>query len=140
MLVKLGLVICLGAIFIIFSREFITFGKRIFSIPGVKLLLPLAIASLLIELHEEWGRWLLLRLQSVIHQFLHDIATLLPVKISSVFLVRIIYLFLLAMLPLCVYLFRARNKTRAHSRRLTYVLFSLGIWIVAVILLTVVSV
>ncbi len=136
MLFTLAVTVFFGAILVFFSQEFVRLFKKIFSIPGVKLLLPLALASWLIEAYEDWGRWLLLRFQAASHQALHQLATLVPFEAGVISFMRIVYLFLLAGLPLWIYRLRAKQKGQPRSQFITDRL-SLALWIVAAILLTV---
>ena len=136
MLLTLSLTIFLGAIFVFFSQEFVRFNKKVFSIPGVKLLLPLALASWLIEVYEDWGRWVLMRCQSLLHQVLSQIASILPFDKGALAVVHILYLFILAGLPLWSYLLWCQHTGRLHPKPFNYRL-SLVLWAVAAILLTV---
>ena len=136
MLLTIALTVLCGAVCIFFSQEFIRIHKKIMLIPGVKLLLPLVLASLLIEMYEEWGRWLLIRLQTVLHQMFYKLSTLLPFETGAIFFIRVMYLFILAGLPLWMYLLWAKQKGLRHPKPFNYGL-GLALWIAAVILLTV---
>jgi hypothetical protein len=132
----LALVVLGSAIFVFFSDEFVKFLGKIFSIPGVKLLLPLALASLIIEAYEDWGYWLLVKAQAFLHQFVNKFATFLPFEWGAVAVTRIVIIFLFICLPIWFFRIRAKKKGQRHPQRLAYYL-GLTLWIFAVILLTV---
>lgn len=136
LLLTLALSICGGAIFIFFSQEFLRIYKKILSIPGVKLLLPLILASWFIEVYEGWGRWLMIRCQSVLHQILYQLATMMPFETGAVSVIRILYLFILSGLPLWSYLLWCKYRGRAHPKPFDYH-WGFILWVVAAILLTV---
>ncbi len=136
MIVTLALVVFCSSIVAFFSQEFIRMFKKLFSIPGVKLFLPLAIASLLIEMHEEFGFWVLTWGQLQLHRIINAVARFLPFDTGSVLLVRIVFLFCLAILPVLVFRFGVKKKGRAQPDVVSY-WSGLVLWIIAVILLTV---
>ncbi len=136
MLLRLAVVVFCCSIVVFFAQEFGRLFKKILSIPGFKLLLPLVLASWLIESYELWGQWVLLKIQAGFHLVINATATLIPFTTGAVSFTRIIFLFVLASLPLCVYRLRARQQKRRHPEPVSYWL-GLTIWVVAAILLTV---
>jgi len=136
MIVTLTLLVFCSSIIAFFSQEFLRMFKKLFSIPGVKLLLPLAVASLLIEMHEDFGFWVLTWGQLQLHRIINALAGLLPFETGSVLLVRIVFLFCLAILPVLVYRFGVKKKGRAQPDDVSY-WSGLVLWIIAAILLTV---
>ena len=104
------------AIVAFFSQECIRVCKKITSIPGAKLLLPLAFASWMLEEYEDWGGWLLVKFQAVLHQTIHFFSTLLPFEFErgKISLIRIIFLFLLACLPVWLPVWLHRLKAIDH--------------------------
>ena len=116
MLLTLALTVLIGSVFVFFSQEFIRLFKKLMSIRGVKLFLPLVIASCLVEIYEEWGRWLLLRFQLAVHEVIYQLATFVPFDTGAISLIRILYLFILAGLPLWIYRLRTKKKVRCDQR------------------------
>ena len=130
------------AIVAFFSQECIRVCKKITSIPGAKLLLPLAFASWMLEEYEDWGGWLLVKFQAVLHQTIHFFSTLLPFEFErgKISLIRIIFLFLLACLPVWLPVWLHRLKAiRSGQRNPETITYRVGLllWIIAVIMLTV---
>ena len=136
MMLVLALAMLGMSIAVIFSQEFVRIFKKIASIPGVTLLVPLAFASWFIELYEDWGHWLLLRWRVFIDQGLHAVALALPFGKASHSFARILFLFLLATVP--VWLARLVAKKRGIKRPLTQSYrVGLVLWVIAVIVLSV---
>jgi len=139
MMVTIAVIVFCASIAAFFAQEFGRMFKKFFSIPGFKLLIPLIIASWLIEMYEEWGLWLLLRIQAWLHQFVHQLHRLVPFEQGSLPLTKIIYLFLVASLPIWIFrLATFRNWSRKHTPHTYWV--GLVLWIIAAILLTLSSV
>jgi hypothetical protein len=136
MLFKLAFIVFCSSVVVFFAEEWGRFFKKVLSLPGFKLLLPLVIASCFIEFYDIWGEWLLLKIQSGFHLAIHTISNLLPFTQGAVFLTRILFLLGLASLPLCFYQLRAKQKKRPHLEPVSYWL-GLTIWIIAALLLTV---
>jgi len=136
MYITMVLVVLCTAIVVLFSQEFAGLFKKIFAIPGVKLLLPLAFASWVIETYENWGLWLLLWCKDGLHTLMHRLDVYLPTHVSSLSLAHIIHLFLLASLPACLLLALAKGRGRYEPWPCTYQVGA-AIWIVAAVLLTV---
>ena len=136
MLLTLALLVFCSAIFVIFLDEFTGLLKKFFSIPGFKLVIPLIIASLIIEIYEEWGQWLLLWFQKGLHQIVYKFATFMPFEMGAVLIVRILFLFVAAMLPIGISHFRAKRQGCRQPESFTFWL-GLTLWLIAIILLTV---
>ncbi len=139
MLVTIALVVLCSSIVVFFSEEFISLFKKMLAIPGVKLLLPLVIASLFVEMYESWGLWVLARCQAALHQVIYLLSRLVPFETGSVSLMRIVYLFIIASLPVWCFLLKSRLQGRRYPvHPFTYHL-GLVLWVMAVILLSVPS-
>jgi hypothetical protein len=136
MLLTLTLTVLIGSIFVLFSQEFIGLFKKIMSIPGVKLFLPLAVASSVVEIYEELGWWLLSQFQLVVHQSIYYLAAFLPFDTGAISLICILYLFLVASIPSWIYRFRTQKRVRSDQLVFTRWL-GLWLWIMAAILLLV---
>ena len=136
MLSTFSLVIFFLAILLIFSQEVTRFMKKLAAKPGMKLLLPLVLASWFIETWEEWGRWLLLWCQAEFQQISHTAAQLLPFQTGALHLIRILTLFVFACIPAAIFWVRVKYK-RLYSLPLFSYYISLLLWIIAVFLLIV---
>lgn len=136
MLVTFAIVVFLSSIVVFFADEFGGYLKKILAIPGAKLLLPLVLASFFVEIYEGLGLWLLARCQVFIHQLIYQCAKVLPFEKVSITVARIVYLFLVASLPLWIFRFRAMRRGQRKPQHFAYYL-ALLLWMVATILLTV---
>lgn len=138
MVVTIALVVFLSSIVAFFAEEFGRMFKKIFAIPGAKLLLPLAFASWLIEVYEDWGLWLLVWFQALLNQALHKLSTFMPFERGSISLIQIIYLFLIGSLPIWIFRYRAIRKGSRKPQPFSYWL-GLILWISATIMLVVIT-
>ena len=129
------LVIVCTTIVVLFSQEFAGLFKRIFSIPGAKLLFPLAIASLLVEYYEEWGLWLLLVCKDGLHYVFYKISDIVPSR-NAVKILHVFYLFLLSRLPIWILFAVAKSRDRPKPWPHTLQL-SIVIWVIIAVILTV---
>jgi hypothetical protein len=136
MLVTLAAVVLIASIAVFFSQEFVRLFKKIMGIPGVKLLLPLVLASLLLETYEVWGYWILKHCHLALHILVYKITVLLPFETGALLLMRVIFLFLFGSAPVWYFKFRYRNDIRLYPKKFSYRL-GLTLWIIAAILLAV---
>lgn len=136
MLLTLALVVLLASCVAFFSKELMNVGNKIHAIPGLKLLLPLILASLFIVLFEDWARLLFFWSQTLVHRFLTAIAGALPFKSWNIIIVHSAALFMFSCSPLWLRKFRERRSRQRRppdsSNRLAAIL-----WVVASILLLV---
>ncbi len=139
MIGTIALVVFCASIAAFFAQEFGRMFKRFFAIPGVKLLVPLIVASWFIEIYEEWGLWLLLRIQVWLHQFVYKLHALIPFEKGSLPFTKIVYLCFVASLPLLISQLASIKKWRRKRPPQTYWL-GLVLWVIAAILLTLSSV
>ena len=136
MLVTIALVVFFASIASFFAPEFGRVFKKIFAIPGAKLLIPLVVASGFIVIYEEAGHWLLIRFQIMLHQWVIKLDTLIPFEAGSLSIARIISLFIIASLPIWIARGSAIRKKRLEPHTGTYWI-GLVLWIIGAILLTV---
>ncbi len=132
----LVLVILSATIVVFFSQEFAGMFKRILAIRGFKLLLPLAVVSLIVEYYQDWGILLLLFYKDYLHIFMHYTAGLLPFETVAISVIHIVYLLLIPSLTMLVFYgwswHKRRPKPWPHTHQLALIL-----WIIAAVLLTV---
>lgn len=135
MLITIALVVLMASIACFFAPEFGRLFKKVFAIPGAKLLIPLFMASWLIVLYEEFGHWLLIHFQIMLHRWVSRLDALLPFETASISIARIISLFLIASMPIWIARGSAFRKKLLAPHRGTYWI-GLMLWIIGAILLT----
>ena len=102
----------------------------------MKLCVPLILVSLLIEQYDNWCVWFLLECQIQLHNALKLVVGLLPFQLGAVLLSKVLFLFLLACLPMClVWLMEKRHKIVQMPISPSYLGYIL--WIIAAFLLIV---
>ena len=134
MFVSLTMVVFISALLLAFSQELSRFVKKMADIPGMKLLAPLAFASLLIEIYYGWCNGLLLLLCAGLNRIIQNTAALLPFQMGSLFLIRVVFLFLLVNLPVWIVWLNAQRTKKNSSSLFPYYL-SAVLWLIAVFLL-----
>lgn len=132
----IALVVLCTAIFVFFLDEFTELFKKIIALPGVKLLVPLILASWLIEYYELFWLWVLFVCKDIAHAVIHTTSVILPFQTGSVTAGHIIQLFLIACLPIWGFIGYSKYKKTPKPWPYTNHFASL-VWIIAVILLTV---
>jgi len=136
MYITLILAVLFTAIVVFFSQEFINMFKKIFAIPGAKLILPLMLASWLVEYFEDWLLWILLGIKNALHQVVYWLNALIPFERGSISIAHTILLFLLASLPVWILIAVVKYKGKYDPWPYTYELGAI-LWLTAAILLTV---
>ena len=139
MIVTIALITFFASIAAFFAQEFGRMFKKLFAIPGMKLLLPLILASWVIIVYEEWGLWLLLRTHIATHQLIHRLHALVPFEQGSLPFTKVIFLFLMATLPIWFFELAALRKGRRKRIPRTYWI-GWVLWVIAAILLTLSSI
>jgi len=129
------LLICfISAIILVFAQEFTQFIKKLSEFPAVHLLVPIIIASLLIELNEDWESWFLLYTQVKFNDLIQNIVDLLPFQTGSLYLIKILILFFLACFPTSIFWFYAKRHELGSLPVMSYYL-SAVLWIIAALVL-----
>ena len=130
----IALVFLGSAIVVFFANEFSHVFKKIWAIPGVKLLLPLCVLSWVVVVYEAWGYWLLQKGHGILDRVVHVLVLWLPFEAGALACIRIIFLFIIASVPLWIH----RVRPTKNSLKETAV-FSWGLvlWMVAVVLIVV---
>lgn len=134
-MVVLSLVVVGCAIVVFFSQEFGNAFKKLFAIRGMKLLLPLILATGLIVDYEHWVLWGLLHLQAILQGFVTLFAGWLPFQKGADSIAKILILFVSSILPVFAINVWLKKKTY-HSFKHAYVISAL-IWLLVAILLIV---
>ncbi|AHE66435.1 hypothetical protein [Legionella oakridgensis] len=136
MLFTLALIILGATVVVFFSQEFAGVFKKIFAIPGVKLFMPLAFVSWLIDSFEPWVFWLLLKCKEGLLYLIYQFAEWMPWKKNAVALAQILILFLLPMIAMGILFLWAKFKKMHEPWPYTYDI-GVVLWIISFILLTV---
>lgn len=126
-----SIVIVFAALCLVFSQEVMRLLTKVSNKPLVMLLLALVLASWFVEEFEEWGRWLLLTCRVELENVFLKIAEFLPFGMSSLYLLRIAFLFVLACSP--SWIFWLKEKYMKGNEK-SWILFYVGavLWILAV--------
>lgn len=130
MLLTLALIILGTSILVFFSDEFARIIKKLFSVYWIRLLLPIIIVSMLIEHYMDW----VLRGKEFILELVYCINA--PLHLETTVIAQIIFLFLIANIPIWILHLLAKRKMIPKPWEHTY-LTSILLWVVAVILLIV---
>lgn len=132
------IVLC-TAIIVFFLQEWTQLGKAIFSIPGVKLFLPLIVASwLVIDFESHSGHWIIYHVHAWLHFKLQQLANLLPFLTYPLSMVQVMLLFSLALLPLLLAQWRNRRKSKWINHPWSFLeRLSLVLWVILTFFLVV---
>ena len=131
MLLSLTLIVVVSSILVFFSEEWTRLGIKIFNVPGVKLLLPLILASWVMAQTEDWGSWLLIRCQAGLHRSEQSLSQILSWPVA-----RTLHLTLLASAPGLIAWLRFRGKTFPFHQQQVF-FFGLVLWLLLAVLLSV---
>lgn len=139
MLLTLALIIFFSSILVVFSKEFIQLFKKIFSIKGSKLVIPLLIVSWVIYSFNVLFLSLLFYLREVLNNIVLFIVKMVPFHQGATSFSLIILLTLLSTVPIIIIdIFSRRRKGyKRYTRYKHPYLTSTLIWIIVVFLLVV---
>ena len=113
MLFTLTLVILLGAITVFFSQEFLGVIKKIFAVKGVKLFLPLLVASWFVFSYGDWVIFALTYYRETLVKVLTFIDAIIPFPQIAEHVAIVIVLTLVSVLP--VYLIDLFMRKRSYK-------------------------
>lgn len=99
MLLTVALVVLCSSIFVLFSKEFGNLIKKIFTIPGTKLLLPLVLITTFYVLFEPWAILFILKLKALLHLLVAAIESLIPFTWAADFVANLLVLITFTLLP-----------------------------------------
>ncbi|KGP63376.1 hypothetical protein EP47_02170 [Legionella norrlandica] len=111
MLLNLALVILLAAIVVFFSQELIGIIKKIFAVKGVKLIVPLGVASWLIYNFDYLFLWVMYYIREVLQVLLSLLTFIIPLGQYSGVVALIILLATLSVVPVLLVDLVIRKKT-----------------------------
>lgn len=128
----LALVIIIVSVFVFFSKEFTDKLNKLFEIRGVKLFLPLLLASWVMLYFESIFFWISTYAQVILVMILTPLATALPFGDYSLKIAEIFFLTLLpSLIVLGGVLYSSRRMNRPNP---TMNLVALGLWLYFVLL------
>ena len=136
MLLTLALVIFAAAIITLFSQEFIGLFKKIISIKGAELILPLAAASFVVYKFDFWFVWVLHYYRVILSHMVLYIAWIFPSYTFFTYIAIIAVLTILSVAPVILldWIFRKRAFKPYPYPYLTSSL----IWLISAMTITVV--
>lgn len=120
-------------ILLFFAKEFSELFKKIISIPGVILIVPLFLVSLLVEAYEPFFLWLLLQFKKGLHSFLQMVSQSIPIHPK---MAHIILLVLCGIVPFLILRTWEKINKITFIRSVTYIT-GVIVWITAAVLLTI---
>lgn len=133
MLLTLATVIFFASIALFFSQEFVRIFKKIFAVKGVKLFLPLAVASWLVYNCDYWFLWIIYYCREVLNAALSFLTRLVPLSEIASAVALIFLLTLSSVVP--VILLDLLSKRKTYKGYKYPYLTSTLIWIVCSVLL-----
>lgn len=134
-MLELASIVLLTSIIVFFSQEFGNMFKKFFAIRGMKLFVPLILASALVVNFEPWILAGLLSIKRVLHAILAWLQSMLPAYSITLPALTIILLLIISITPVMGIDYWIRRKSRLGYRY--KMLTSLVLWLFAAILLTV---
>ena len=133
MLLTLAMLVFFASIFVFFSQEFIRTFKRIFEIPGAKLVIPLAIGSWLVLTFDYWFLWAIYYCREILQTLLTVLVHIMPFQQGAATIALIILLTVLSVFPVFVIDWIIRKRTY-NAYRFPYLTSTL-IWISSAVIL-----
>lgn len=134
-MLEMALIILISSILVFFSEEWGNLFKKIFAIRGVKLFVPLIMASWLIVDYEPWLLKGLLGIKYVLHAIINALQSIMPSWSITPSLLTVLVLMLVSVLPVIGVDYLIRRKSPLGYRH--KIQTCLILWISTAILLTV---
>jgi hypothetical protein len=125
-------VVFISAIIVTFSKELGNFIKKILAIPGVGLLLPLTLVTILVVTYEPWVLAGLFYIKSSLHSTIMRVVSILPFQTGAQIIVATLVIMGLTLLPVLALNVWSKRRTRlpfSHSG-----VISAAIWLLVAIL------
>lgn len=133
MYLVLALIMMASAITILFEREFTNGLKKLFSIPGMSLFLPLFVLSFLLIYNQTLVLWSINETQNVLLTLIKGFKEIFPFQKGSQIVAPVVFIALIALIPHFVVAFKKKRRMRMTF---TYSwLVSLILWLILVFLL-----
>lgn len=134
-MLKVALVVLLSSIVVFFSKEFTDLFKKIVAIPGMKLLLPLLLATTLIVNFEPWIYMLLTHIQGFLRALSAKLTSWMPFQRGANYLANSLVLMSFTFLPVLSLQYWIKRKT---YRSFSYIGLTITIlWLFLAVLLSI---
>ena len=137
MLFTVALLILCSAIIIFFSQEFAAVFKKMFALPGVKILLPLLVLTQLLFSMESWTLFFLVGIHRFFNLLSQGLSSFLPANPLVFMASQIMSLWLLTVLP--GWIFNAWSLRKTFKPFPHSVFLGVMLWLLWVILCTLLS-
>ena len=102
LLSTIALIVLFASIFVMFNEELQSFAKKLFENKKLRLLFPLAIASLLVLYFEEELYRCLVAMRIFAYSLIYYIAKLMPFTIGNLIIEKALFLIVIAFLPIAL--------------------------------------
>ncbi len=132
-LLTVALVVLICSIFVFFSKEFGNLIKRVFAIPGMKLFLPLILATIVVVNFDSWVFIALAKTQSFLLRVTTTLTNWLPFQHGASYIADTLLLTGLSILPVIAIRWRVKRKSY-RPFQYSY-LTSTVIWLIVIVLL-----
>ncbi|MBN9231250.1 MAG: hypothetical protein BGO90_03620 [Legionella sp. 40-6] len=111
MLLTLALVVICASIMVFFSQEFMRTFKRIFALPGARLLLPILFASWLVYTFDYWVLWAVFYYRETLFTGLHFLEGILPAYAWTLPAIVVCLIWCVTILPVLALDYYYRRKS-----------------------------
>lgn len=133
---KIALLILFSAVCVFFSREFGDASKKIWRIPGLKLVLPMLIVTLVFVYFQSVIIFLLLAMHRFFDLLQQGFAWFLPSGVVFHAMIDIMTLWLLVILPLWIVdAWSLRNKFKPFTHRISLGVMVWLLWVIVWVLI-----
>ncbi|MFI4963633.1 MAG: hypothetical protein ACHP6H_07245 [Legionellales bacterium] len=133
MLFTLAMVVFFASIMVFFSQEFIRLFKRVMSVPGATLVLPLALVSWVVYAFDYWLLWGVFYYRECLQYIYRFLIRMLPFPQYAPSVALVLLMTLISVLPIYLLNWYSRKQTY-HPYKYPYVTSSI-IWTVTAILI-----
>ena len=132
----LALLIFCTAFLVIFSQEFAGIIKKVLSVPGFTLLLPLILVSLVVSYFDTWITWLLFFLKQGLELTKESLANHLPQNYYPQYAAPLLLLLGVSLIPLALLQWVAWRRNGYRPWPFMYPMVT-ALWLILLILLLV---
>lgn len=132
-MLTIALVVLICSIVVMFSTEFGELIKKIFAIRGMKLFLPLFLATFLVVYYEPWVLLGLSKIQTMLSMLATKMITWLPFEAGANILANVVLLVAFSLLP--VFALNAWSKRKNFQAFQYSYLTSTIIWLFVAVLI-----
>ncbi|KTD24496.1 MULTISPECIES: hypothetical protein [Legionella] len=135
-MLTVALVVLLSSIVVFFSKEFGDLFKKIFAIPGMKLFLPLTLATALVVNYESWAYYGLIKFQDFWLGLTGILASWMPFHKGASSVAKILTLMILSFLPVIAIDYWIKRKRSYQSYQYPGLTITV-LWLIFAVLFTI---